>query len=71
MSRNQYFGYKYTKADTKKHKCFKCDGSGTYKWQTKYGVASGLCYQCQGKGWVSYRDDARNESYRQYNLWRT
>ncbi len=62
-----YHGYKPKFVDTKKQKCFRCDGTGIYTWHTRRGKASGQCYQCQAKGWVSYRDDMRNESYR---VWR-
>lgn len=47
--------------------CWKCSETGRYSWQRRAGgrvtVVSGMCFQCQGKGWVSHRDEMRTGSY--------
>ena len=38
-----------------KYDCYRCDGSGIYKWWTQMGATGGACYKCWGSGKHSAR----------------
>ena len=52
--------------DARKGTCQKCRGSGLYRWGTCVNgrmTHEGMCFECEGKGWVSRRDEARTSAY--------
>lgn len=43
---------------SKRTPCTKCDGTG--QWKAKFGSASGRCFKCNGKGWVTPQNVINN-----------
>ena len=52
--------------------CTRCAGTGLYAWAFENGKpkasCSGPCHQCQGKGYLSYSDERRTETYWEHRV---